>query len=427
MLSRVINLSRQPVSGASLAAVRVAVGVVALVSVARLWANGWLVELYAGPTNHLRYPGFAWVPTPGVAGMVVILLVVAATAVGLVTGRCWRIAAALFTICFTWIELIDVSTYLNHYWFLTLLGGLITVGPFRHDVVARLWVWLARAQLAVVYGFAGLAKLHPDWLVDAIPLRLWLPARSEMPVFGPLLAHPEAAWVLSWAGALFDLAIIPALLWRRSRPWAWPVLVVFHVSTWLLFPIGVFPWLMIAASTVFFEPDWPERITRRLGRSAHFAGDSAPRRARVPSRAVTLAAAAWVALMVALPLRHHLIPGDARWTGEGYRFAWNVLLTERGGDVRFRVVDVATGSTWVTTGDDLLTPLQWRVMSSDAELVRQTAHMVAEDWRLRGYQVQVFADVFVALNGRPPQRLIDPAVDLAAEPWRPHQPWILDR
>ena len=72
-------------------------------------------------------------------------------------------------------------------------------------------------------------------------------------------------------------------------------------------------------------------------------------------RAVVLAAA-WIALQIVVPLRHHVIPGDYRWTNEGYRFAWAVLLTEKGGDVSFRVTDTATGRTWVETADDLYTP-----------------------------------------------------------------------
>jgi hypothetical protein len=31
--------------------------------------------------------------------------------------------------------------------------------------------------------------------------------------------------------------------------------------------------------------------------------------------------------------------------------------------------------------------------------------------------VRVYADAWASLNGRPRQRLIDPSVDLASEPW----------
>ena len=131
-------------------------------------------------------------------------------------------------------------------------------------------------------------------------------------------------------------------------------------------------------------------------------------------------------VIVAIPLRHHLIPGDARWTNEGYRFAWNVLLTEKGADVRFRITEPTTGADWIETAEDLYTPVQWRAMASDPELIRQAAHAIAGIYDSRGRRVEVRADAFVSFNGRPAHRLIDPSVDLSREPYRPFgQPWIL--
>jgi hypothetical protein len=121
-----------------------------------------------------------------------------------------------------------------------------------------------------------------------------------------------------------------------------------------------------------------------------------------------------------------VIPGDARWTNEGYRFSWNVLLTEKGADVRFRVTEAATGTEWVETASDLYTPTQWRAMASDPELIRQAAHAIAGVYGVSGRRVQVRADAFVSFNGRPAQRLVDPTVDLSREPYRLlGQPWIL--
>ncbi|HEX4980042.1 MAG TPA: HTTM domain-containing protein, partial [Ilumatobacteraceae bacterium] len=202
------------------------------------------------------------------------------------------------------------------------------------------------------------------------------------------------------------------------------------------FPIGVFPWLMIGVTTIFFAPDWPDRVAVRLGqrrRRSHPVPSDEPLVAqwgRAPSRSLgsahLLAAAFWVMVIVAIPLRDHVIPGDARWTNEGYRFSWNVLLTEKGADVRFRVTEPATGTAWVETASDLYTPTQWRAMASDPELIRQTAHAIAGVYRRGGHRVEVRADAFVSLNGRPALRLVDPTVDLSREPYRLlGQPWIL--
>jgi hypothetical protein len=286
--------------------------------------------------------------------------------------------------------------------------------------VARGWVWLLRFQVGVVYASAGLAKLQPDWLVHALPLRLWLPARLGS------LGSPEVAHVLSWAGAAFDVSVVPLLLWRRTRPFAWVALVAFHVSTWALFPIGVFPWAMIGASTVFFEPDWPRRLLASVRPSRSLAVPAAPTTRR--PRRWAVAAGVWVVVQLALPLRHLAYPGDQRWTGQGYRFAWNVLLTEKAGSVSFLVDEPATGRRWVADPTALYTPTQLRAMATEPDLIHQAARTIAAEERARGHDVEVRVDAWVSLNGDPAQRLIDPTVDLAhvrRDPWS--DPWILPR
>jgi hypothetical protein len=441
MLGQLCKRGSVSVDGSSLAVVRIVVGVIGVISMIRIVAYGWIDSLYVDPDRHFSYPGFGWVQPPGRIGMYALVIVVGVAAGVVAVGRRFRPALVVFLVGFGWIELIDVTTYLNHYWFLTLVGAVMLVAPMdaalvpgrRRRPVRVMWVWVLRGHLTLVYTFAGLAKLHADWLVHAQPLRLWLPARADVPAIGPLLAEPSTAYLLSWAGAVFDCTVVAALLWRRTRPFAWVGLVSFHVATWVLFPIGVFPWLMIGASTVFFDPDWPVRVRARLTRRSEIAHARVDAWASGPSpgtvepiRGWKLALLAmWCAAMVLVPLRHHVIPGDARWTTEGYRFAWNVLLTERGADVEFRVVR-ADGVSWVESGADLYTPSQWKVMSSDPELIRQAAHVIADRHRDTGTDVAVHADVFVSLDGRPAQRLVDPNVDLAREPWRPFgQPWIL--
>jgi hypothetical protein len=50
-------------------------------------------------------------------------------------------------------------------------------------------------------------------------------------------------------------------------------------------------------------------------------------------------------------------------------------------------------------------------------MVLQFAHHLADVYRKQGYpRIQVRARVDASLNGRRPQALIDPDVDLAAEP-----------
>ncbi len=465
-LDRLVQAAAEPVSGASLAVVRMIVGAVGVLSAVRILRYGWVDQLYAGPSHRFTYLGFGWVPQPSAVVMTAVVVAMGLSAAALALG--WRVRAsgAVLLLAFAWTELIDVTTYLNHYWFLTLvlLLGLVLPWDGRPEV-ARGWVWLLRFQAGVVYSSAGLAKLQGDWLLRAEPLRLWLPPKAGLPVVGPLMDEVWTAHALSVAGALFDCTVVALLLWRRSRPFAWAALVGFHVATWTLFPIGVFPWLMVGLSTVFFDPSWPSVLAARVRR---FARSGAPRgrnrlsgapervvegrppvlarqtpllgvlarqnrtadrrRWGVPTGVLVAGAVVWVAVQVALPLRHLAYDGDHRWTGQGYRFGWNVLLVEKAGSVTFLVHDPATGRTRATDGSELYTRNQLQVMATEPDLIHQAALALAAEERGRGRDVEVRVDAWLSFNGRPPARFIDPDVDLVAQPrdiW--DDDWILPK
>ncbi|MEM9516740.1 MAG: HTTM domain-containing protein, partial [Actinomycetota bacterium] len=343
------------VPSASYVAFRCAFGALVVIGQVRFLARGWVEEFYLAPEVHLTYPGLGWVrplPTPAMYAVVVGLgLLGVAIAVGWRT----RMAAALFAIGFTYTELIDAALYLNHYWFISLAAVVLAVVPTARDgTVAAVSVLALRGQLAVVYVFAGVAKLNDDWLLRGEPLSTWLAARTDRPLIGPLLDEPYVGLGLSWAGALFDLTIVGWLLWRRSRPIAYVALVVFHIATAALFQIGMFPWVMILLTPIFFPPSWPHDLASRvravLGveppRSSETIGVRPDRVPRRPAGRVTIGVlVALAAMNIALPLRHHAADGNVRWNDDGYLLSWRVMLTERASHVRFEVTDPLTGAT----------------------------------------------------------------------------------
>lgn len=434
---------------AGLGAFRVLFGALLCFSVARFWAYGWIDELYVRPSFHFTYFGFGWVrPWPRL-GMYLHFLLMAGAALGLCVGWRSRTSAAIFFLTFTYAELIEKASYLNHYYFVSLValllalmpcGASLSVDAWRRarrgqpPLVARAWCYgLLRAQLALLYFFAGLAKLNPDWLLSAQPLGTWLALHADTPVIGPWLASRPAAYLASYAGAAFDLSIPVWLSWRRSRPYAYAVAVVFHVGVWLLFPIGVFSWVMIVSTTSFFEPSWPRRWLGPAAADASAEGAAPaaepPEEPSASGRLTPLsltALAAYLLVQLCVPMRYVLYPGNVNWHEQGFRFAWRVMLVEKAGQVEFTVL-TDDDRRFVVYPRDTLTPLQYKMMTTQPDMIQQYARHLQQRFASEGHErVRVYANAWASMNGRPRQRLIDPAVDLASAPWTLWpKPWIV--
>ena len=400
----------------------------------RFAAKGWIGELYLEPAHHFTYSGFWWVQPWPAWGMYLHFALLGLAALGVALGYKYRLSIIAFFVLFTYVELIDKTTYLNHYYWMSVVAALMIFMPLQRtwSLDARMhrpketasmqaWViWILRAQLAVVYIFAGIAKLNGDWLLEAQPLRIWLYSNSDLWLVGPLLREIWVAYAISWAGAAFDLTIVAWLLWRRTRPYAYAAVVVFHVMTWLLFPIGMFPWLMIAATLVFFPQDWPRSLLSRLLRKEVRSAPEDPSRthsARI-DRLSWLAVAAlgvFALAQVAMPLRHLAYPGNVRWNEDGYRFSWRVMLTEKTGHVTFRIKDPESGREWLAYPHEHFTELQTDRMAYQPDMLAAAARFVeAELLDGKSGDLEVRADAFVSFNGRPAARFVDPRVDLTA-------------
>ena len=454
LIGRLAAAAARPVPADSAAVFRIAYGLLVAFGSVRFLARGWVDALYLEPAHHLTYPGFEWVRPLAAPWMHLHMAALAGLGLCIAVGYRHRLAAALFVVGFTYTELIEASLYLNHYWFVTLAGVLVWLLPVGHrwsldaargrvtasPAVPAGAVWALRAQVAVVYGFAGLAKLNPDWLFEAQPLRIWLADRTHLPLIGPLLDEPAVAYLASWWGAFFDCTVVGWLLWRRSRPWAFAVLVAFHLATAALFQIGIFPWVMILAALVFFAPDWPRRLAHTAQTFATSAsGVSSPARAGAdptggggPAPAVGRVRLALLGLLavvqLVLPLRHYAVDGNVRWTEEGYYLAWRVMLTEKAGHLEYAVTDPSTGEAWTADPGLVLTDWQAAHAATRPGLIHATAHLIADHYRRQGVaDPEVRANAWVTMNGRPARQLIDPNADLAAHARTDPPPgWILD-
>jgi vitamin K-dependent gamma-carboxylase len=413
----------RPTDIASLAAFRFLIGAVMFVGLGRYVASGWVEIVFIEPTYFFKYPGFGWVRVLEPAGLYALFGACALSALLVALGALYRVAIVTFLLSFAYVQLMDVTNYLNHYYLVVLLALLMSFLPLDRALSARTllrpadrrgtvpaWMlYVLRLQIALVYVYAALAKVGPDWLLFGQPLNIWMSARSELPIIGPGLALPGVALFMSWAGFLYDLSIVPLLLWKRSRPWAYGAVLVFHVFTWVFFDIGMFPFIMTAATTLFFEPDWPRRLLR-----GRIEAKSADPGVNAPLTAVSgPVLAAYCVFQVLVPLRHFFYEGDVLWNERGMRYAWKVMVREKNGSVTYRVEDPVSGRTWSVSPHHYLDWRQANEMAAQPDLIQQLAHHVAADFAARGVpDVRVRVDSFASLNGRPAARLIDPSVDL---------------
>lgn len=453
-----------PIQPASLACFRIAFGLLNLWATIRFAAYGWIFDLYIQPAYHFTWPGFEWLqPWPGL-GMYLHFGMMGLLSLFVALGLFYRVSMCLFFLAFTYVEMLDIATYLNHYYFISILSFLMIFMPLGRvwslDVLRRpqsrltelpAWpLWVIRLQLGLVYFFAGVAKLKPDWLLEAQPLQIWLYARSDFPILGPLFAQKLTAYLMSYTGAFFDLTVFFFLLNRRTRIWAWLAVLGFHLLTWALFNIGMFPWIMIGCSLIFFEPDWPFRIgwmkrlfeyisQKLVPQRAIFtlfnpekvAFESSPinTRLRWPSLQPPLAylLSFHFVVQLVLPLRYHLYPGNVSWTEQGFRFAWHVMLHEKSGRVDYILKDPDSGRQWHINPRSELSDLQTKAFATQPDMILAYAHHLGARWHGQGYpHIQVYARAKVAWNGRASQDLIDPSVDLMTQSdTLRSKPWIL--
>lgn len=284
----ILSQAFRPVDAAWLAAFRILFGTVMCVSMLRFLMYGWVHAFFVKPRFFFTYWGFSWVTPLPEPYMYALFWLLAICAAAMAAGLYFRVSAGLFAVGLAYIQLIDVTNYLNHYYLAWLLVVLLLVSPAGHywslDAlrtrqktvqVPFLWSFLFRFQVGVVYTFAGIAKAHGDWLLHGQPLGIWLGANTDMPVLGTVFQWPYVPLLMSWAGFLFDTFVIWFLLWRRSRAWAYAAVLVFHTMTRTLFPIGMFSVIMVLAALVFFPHDWPRSVLRRVSglrsRAARFS------------------------------------------------------------------------------------------------------------------------------------------------------------
>lgn len=420
-----------PVSAQSLALFRIAFGALMLWDCWRFIKYERVWRYWIQPEFHFSYPGFSWIEPLPQPWLQIAWLGVGLAAALVMLGLFYRVAIIALTVLFGYFFLLDAAEYLNHFYLVLLYAALLCCLP-----AARVWsldawrqprdphvpaaaVAILRIQTEIVLIYAGLVKLTPDWLRGE-PLGLWLRHRVEGFWIAPLL---EPDWVMvaaAWGVIALHVVGAPLLMWHRTRLAVFLIYCVFHCANAWFFNIGIFPWLTIAATTIFFAPDWPSAL---FGRAAPTSPPAAP----LLPRAALLAMAVWIAVQIFLPVRGALFDSETRWSGDGHRFSWRMRIYDREAEGVFIVTDHRSGQFWEVDPEEFLSRRQAGTMMTRADLIHQFANHLARIWRERGHEVAVYAEICKSLNGRPCQYYIAPGTDLTQARINPFgaDPWVL--
>ncbi|NMM46978.1 HTTM domain-containing protein [Marinigracilibium pacificum] len=440
--SRIQNIAtwlNQPTSIAPLVTFRVLFGAVMVISLIRFYMNGWIKEFYLDPSFHFKFYGFYWVEVPDspfiLYGLYILMLL---SAIGITFGFLYRLSAAIFFLLFSYFELLDATYYLNHYYFISLMAFLMMWFPankyfsidskiwpeIKSNSVSRWPIFIIQFQLGIVYFMAGVAKLNYDWLVNAMPLKIWLPAKSNIPVIGNVLKYTATAYFFSWFGALYDLFIPFALSFRKTRKLAYVAVIAFHVCTAALFQIGMFPYIMILLTLIFFPASFHEKL---LGIKKLHNIILKTNKTSLKPLVIGLFSAYFLFQLI-FPFRYALYDGKLFWTEQGYRFSWRVMLMEKAGYATFYVHDESTGKYSVVNNSEFLTPFQEKMMATQPDFIIQYANYLKEYYQTHTKTIEpkITADIYVTLNGRRSKVFIDPEIDLSElkDSWEPKS-WVL--
>ena len=183
LIIRVIQIKKninwlffEPIPIAPLVTFRILFGALMAFGAVRFVLNGWIEKLYVEPVFFFKFYGFGWVEVLSEGGMYMLLSVIIVSAIGISLGLFYRLSSLTFFFSFTYLELIDATNYLNHYYLVCLFAFLLIFLPAHHNFSLDCWrkpslkcthvpAWTIRIlifQLILVYTFAGLAKLNSD-------------------------------------------------------------------------------------------------------------------------------------------------------------------------------------------------------------------------------------------------------------------------
>ncbi|WP_209402496.1 HTTM domain-containing protein [Pseudozobellia sp. WGM2] len=399
--------------------------------------TGWVRRTLVEPLFTFNFIGFDWLqPLPGY-GMYFYFFVMGTLGICIALGYKYRLSIISFTILWASVYLMQKTSYNNHYYLLILISGFMCFFPahrshsldvrhnpsLREDSMHSYVKWVVILQLLIVYVYASVAKIYADWLDFGI-IKILMQGKANYPFVGAFLQEPWIHKIIGVFGILFDLLIVPALLFKPTRKIAFFASIFFHLFNSIIFQIGIFPYLSLAFTVFFFEPETIRKIFFKRKPPYQINKTEVP----INQPFIYAIASTYFIIQFLLPVRHHFIKDEVLWTEEGHRLSWRMMLRSRGGTIKFKIVNQDTHESKIADLDQYLSKKQKRRIASYPDFIWQFAQRLKKEHAEKGENISVYAlNSKVSVNGKAYRAFIDPTVDLANAEWNYfwHNEWIL--
>ncbi|XP_016159023.1 PREDICTED: vitamin K-dependent gamma-carboxylase [Ficedula albicollis] len=452
---RFVRLLHRPQDPAALGAFRAAFGLLMALDVPQERGLGHLDQRYLDGLEVCRFPLLPFLQPLPLDWMYLLYTIMFLGALGIMLGCCYRLSCVAFLCPYWYLFLLDKTSWNNHSYLYGLLGfQLALLGADRYGSVDGLFrprkrnahvpLWnyaLLRAQVFIVYFIAGLKKLDADWVGGfsmGTLARHWLFAPSRLVLSEEL----PSRLVVHGGGLVLDLSAGFLLFFDATRPLALVFVTYFHCMNSQLFSIGMFSYTMLATNGLFCRPEWPRGLLARCplwlqgwlpstkppqpSPDCHYGGRGARGGLRPRQHLAAAFTILYVLEQLFLPYSHFITQGYNNWTNGLYGYSWDMMVHSRFHQhVKITYRDGLTGEVGYLKPGAFTQSRRWR---DHADMLKQYSACLSRLLpRYNVSQPQIYFDVWVSINERFQQRLVDPRVDLVRAPWSPWTPtpWLL--
>lgn len=392
---------------------------------------GWVKQVFVvSPDFTFHFIGFGFLKFLTGPAMYVHYCILAVLAVCITIGYRFRWAAALFALGWACVYFLQKTSYNNHHYLMVLLTTLLSITPahrkwsldVKHgrtrpsETIESIHQITLLVLMLIVFTYAAGAKIYPDWL-RGVPVGSWFK--------GGLIGHfskylPDffnVDLITAYFGILFDLLVIPLLLFRKTRVFAFFLGVIFHITNSITFQIGTFPYMMIASIVLFLPPDQLRKIFKMNWQYEAVVPMSLGRKKVFFTFFII-----FIGMNLLLPLRHLCFRSNVFWSEEAHRLSWRMMLRSKQGNANF-TIEESDGRRFYHDVHSDMSNKQYRTMSTHPDMIWQYCQHLKT---LYGSEVKIFVEAEVSLNYRSPVPMIDPEYDMAKAKWHifAREEWI---